>query len=114
MNEFDIPIFKKTYNLYKLLHEYRRLVPKQDRFTLWQKCEEAILDVIQGIIKASSLSKTTKMPTLDDTSLHLNVTRVFIRLMKDTKVLDQKKYIALEGEVDEIGRMLGGWIRSLK
>jgi len=39
---------------------------------------------------------------------------VFIRLCKETRVLDNKKYILFEEDVDEIGRMLGGWIKSTK
>jgi hypothetical protein len=40
--------------------------------------------------------------------------RIFIRLMKDTKGIDNKKYLAVQAQTDEIGRMLGGWIRSTK
>ncbi len=47
-------------------------------------------------------------------SLKLNMLRVSIRLMKDVKAIDSKKYVALESVVDETGRMLGGWIRSTK
>ena len=46
-------------------------------------------------------------------SVKLNLLRVFIRLMKETKAIDSKKYLELETSVDEIGRMLGGWIRSV-
>jgi hypothetical protein len=34
--------------------------------------------------------------------------------MKDVKAIDNKKYTIIQSEVDEIGRMLGGWIKSLK
>lgn len=114
MNDFDIPIFKKAYDLYKLFHEIRKLVPKQDRFTIFERCEHLILDVIESILQASGESKQTKAPTLERCSLKLNMLRVFIRLMKDVKAIDSKKYVALEGVVDEIGRMLGGWIKSTK
>lgn len=114
MNEFDIPIFKKSYDLYRVLHEYRRLVPKQDRFTIFERVDSVTLDIIEGILLASSQQKTTKLPALERVSLKLNMLRIFIRLMKDTKALDSKKYIALESLIDEIGRMLGGWIRSIR
>ncbi|MYE38559.1 MAG: diversity-generating retroelement protein Avd [Candidatus Spechtbacteria bacterium SB0662_bin_43] len=114
MNEFDIPIFRKTYDLYKLFHEYRKVVPKYDRFTIFERCEHLILDVIEGILQASSEKKPEKLSTLEKCSLKLNMLRVFIRLTKDTKSIDTKKYIVLEGIVDEIGRMLGGWIRATK
>ena len=34
--------------------------------------------------------------------------------MKDIKSIDNKKYLALQTTIDEIGRMLGGWIKSVK
>lgn len=114
MNDFDIPIFKKAYDLYKLFHEYRKVVPKQDRFTIFERCEHLILDLIENILQASGEQKQEKMPTLQRASLKLNMLRVFIRLMKDVKAIDSKKYVTLESVVDEIGRMLGGWIRSTK
>ena len=114
MNDFDIPIFKKTYDLYKTFYGYRASVPKQDRYTIWQKCEELLLQVLEGILFASQTSKAEKLPYLERTSVKLNFLRVFIRLMKDVKAIDNKKYIATEANLDEIGRMLGGWIRSTK
>lgn len=114
MNDFDIPIFKKIYDLYKTFHDYRKVVPKQDRFTIFERSESAILEVIECIMQASSESKKEKLPTLERASLKLNMLRVFIRLMKDVKTIDGKKYMNLESVVDEIGRMLGGWIRSIK
>lgn len=114
MNEFDIPIFKKSYDLYKTFHEYHRLIPKKDRFTTYERAENTLLDVMSGIFKASAQPKKVKVTTLEEVSVQLNLFRVFVRLMKDVKALDNKKYTAIQGEVDEIGRMLGGWIRSLK
>lgn len=114
MNDLDIPIFKKAYDLYKTFYGYRLSVPKQDRYVLWQKCEGLLLEVLEGILIASQTSKMEKLPFLERTSAKLNFLRVFIRLMKDVKAFDNKKYLAVEEVLDEIGRMLGGWIRSTK
>jgi len=32
--EFDIPIFKKGYELYKMFYTFRTTVPKQDKYTI--------------------------------------------------------------------------------
>lgn len=114
MDEFDIPIFKKTYELYKEFYGFRNTVPKQDRYALWQRCENFILDILESILWASHLSKTEKLPVLEKTSHKLNFLRVFLRLCKETRVLDNRRYVLLEEDVDEIGRMLGGWIKSNK
>jgi hypothetical protein len=114
MNEFDIPIFKKSYDLYKIFHGYHQLIPKKDRFTTYERAENVLLDMMTSIFRASTQSKKEKVFILDEASTQLNLFRVFIRLMKDVKSLDNKKYTVIQAEVDEIGRMLGGWIRSLK
>ncbi len=108
----DIPVFAKTYELYKLFYSYLQLFPKKDRYTLGLKCESALLEVLEAIIMASSLSKTEKLPILKRASVKLDVLKVFFRLAKDLKVLDTKKYLLLEGYLQEIGRMLGGWIKA--
>lgn len=110
--EFDIPIFRKSYDLYKLFYGFRGKIPKQDKYTLWQKSENLIIEIIEAIISASFKQKFDKVAILEMASLKLNILRVLIRLMKDIQSIDNKKYSLLEEIIDEIGRMLGGWLRS--
>lgn len=114
MDELDIPILKKSYNLYKYFHTHRYHIPKQDRYIIWQRCENLLLDLLQNIMLASYKSKADKITILYNASNQLNFIRLLVRLAKDIKSLDNKKYILIQNEIDEIGRMLGGWIKSLK
>lgn len=114
MEELDIPIFKKAYELTRKLYELRGTVPKHDRYALWQRCENIVLEILEGILLASQLGKSKKLEPLERVSAKLNVLRVFLRLAKDLKIMDLKKYGLIEEMVDEMGRMLGGWIKSTK
>lgn len=114
MEELSVPILRKAYELYKTFHSLRSIVSKADRYTLWQRAENLILDVIEGIFLASQLSKSEKLPYLERVSAKLNVLRIFLRLAKDTKLLDIKKCLLLQEIVNEIGRMLGGWMKSVR
>lgn len=114
MNEFDVPIFQKSYDLYKQMHEYQKLIPKHDRYTVYSRAEDCLLKVLANLFKASAVYKAEKLVLLEEASAELNLLRVFIRLLKDIKSLDNNKYLALQSEIDEIGRMLGGWIKSVK
>lgn len=113
MEEPDIPIFKKAYELYKTLHGLRTSVPKQDRHALWQRIENTSLTVIEHLLLASQCGRGSKREPLEQSSVELNLLRMFLRLAKDTKVIDLKKYVSIQQAVDEIGRMLGGWLKSL-
>ncbi len=108
----DIPILKKSYDLYKAFHEYRKLVPKAERFTIYEQCERTLLDIIEHLFEVGQRKGVDKAAILEKVSVKLNLLRFLIRLMKETKSLDTKKYIVLQEMIDEIGRMLGGWIRS--
>jgi len=114
MEEFDIPIFKKIYELYRNFYSFRNSIPKQDRYTLWQKCENILLDSLENILLASQMSKAEKLPVLEKASTKLNLFRIFVRLSKEVKIIDSKKYVLLQEDIDEVGRMLGGWIKSTK
>lgn len=114
MENSDIPIFKKLYELYKLIHLYRTSIPKTDRHTLWQRTEDTCIELLEIVIDASQRTRLEKAAFLAKASTKLNLLRIFIRLAKDTKSLDQKKYVALQTLMDEIGRMLGGWLKATK
>ncbi len=114
MEEFDIPISKKIYGLYRNFYGFRNSIPKQDRYTLWQKCENILLETLENILLASQMSKKEKLPVLEKASLQLNLFRIFVRLAKEVKAIDNKKYVLLQENTDEVGRMLGGWIKSTR
>lgn len=108
----DIPIFTKTYQLYKTFYEILPTLPRKDRYTLGQKCEIAILGVLEAIIVASNMPKQEKLPVLKKASVRLDIVRVFLKLARDVKALENKKYQFLESQTEEVGRMLGGWIKT--
>lgn len=112
MNENDIPIIKKSYELYKTFHDYRKIVPKAERFTVYERSETTILDILEYFFEAGYTKGASKVILLEKASVKLNLLRFLFRLMKETKTFDNKKYVALQAVIDEIGRMLGGWIRS--
>jgi hypothetical protein len=114
MEELEIPIFKKLYDLYKLIGLYRASVAKAERYTIWQRVDTTCIDLIEQVISASNRSRAEKLLSLEEASIKLNLLRIFVRMAKDTKVIDPKKYLAMQVLMDEIGRMLGGWLRASK
>ena len=111
-DNFDIPIFQRAYDLFKTLHEFQHSVSKMERHTLWVKCEEVALTILTELLQTSHIPREKRVAQLQKVSNNLDILRVFIRLAHDIKAIDQKKYIILQGFMDEIGRMLGGWIRK--
>jgi hypothetical protein len=97
-----------------LWHEYLPAFPKDSKYTLGAKIDSLFLEVIEGIIRASISDKLEKLISLKNVSVKLDLLKFFLQISWEIKSLDNKKYIKLSEKLSEIGKMLGGWIKSLK
>lgn len=107
------PLILKTYDLYKTFYAYLLLFPKKDKHTLGARCDVYLLNLLELLIAASNTTKDRKLPLIQQANIKLDTIKILIRLAKDVKAIDEKKYIILQSNVQEIGRMLGGWQRTL-
>ena len=44
---------------------------------------------------------------------HQNTLKLFFLILWETKSLDNKKYLIISEKINEIGRMLGGWLGQI-
>jgi hypothetical protein len=111
----DISIAHKIYKFYLILSSTIELFPKKDRHTLGLRLSDITLEIIElALLAHSKQQKSSKALILNKIDVKLKLLKYLIRASLDTKATDEKKYIILEEHLQEIGRMLGGWIRSIK
>lgn len=110
----NVPIIKSTVELYKVYYSYKNLFPKKDRYTLGEKCERYIIDMLELVLKASTLPKDKKLPLVEEGSDKLDILKIFIRLLKELQIIDNNKNTELQNHIAGIGKMFGGWLKSLK
>ncbi|MEK7154994.1 MAG: diversity-generating retroelement protein Avd [Patescibacteria group bacterium] len=108
----DIPIFAKLYEFYKILSWHIGNFPKIKRYTLGQKLDSLSLEMFELLFSVGQTEN--RLAVLQQISAKLDLTKVLLRLAKDTQALDNKKYLDLQTMLYEIGKMLGGWIRATK
>ena len=51
---------------------------------------------------------------MNDANLKLEILRFQVRLAKDLECLQVKSYAFAAKQIDEIGKLVGGWLRSGK
>jgi len=110
----ELPILHKLTLIYKTFYLYLASFPQKDKYSLGNKCESYIISTLELLLTAEYASKDQKLQLIRQASVKFDMLKFFIRLAWELKILDQKKYILLEAELQEIGRQLGGWQRSLK
>jgi len=80
---------------------------------LGTKIDSLFLDTIENMIKARYSDKIEKQIFLKRASVKLDLLKFFLQISWEIKSLEAKKYIKLSEKLNEVGKMLGGWIKSL-
>ena len=87
--------------------------PKSHRFTFGERMDNLALDCIELCLEAIYLPPAGKRAPLQRLNLQLDKLRVFWRIVCDKKWISLQQLAFVITKIDEIGRMVGGWIKSL-
>jgi len=93
-----------------LWHTYFKSIPKEHRFSLGVKVDNIFIEVIEMISGALYVSKDEKALYIKAGIRKTDTLKLLFLILWETKSLDNKKYLAISEKIDEIGRMLGGWL----
>ena len=85
--------------------------PRVRRFTLGERLETALLEVLELLVEAAF--SRTKQNTLKRANLRLEVVRHLWRLAYELQVIPVRRYEHGAKLMDELGRQVGGWLRAL-
>jgi hypothetical protein len=106
----DLPIFVKWLDYLKWLVATVEKFPKKVRFTLVDRIINLALDVLELLIEARFSRQ--KLPLLRKANLDLEKIRILLRLAFEFRFLPQRQYGHSMKAINEVGRMLGGWIKQ--
>ena len=102
---------KEIYRFWIIVH---RDFPKVERFGIGQKIEQSFLDVLELTFASVYLATEQKILMLSRTIAKLDNLKFFMQLAWESKLIPTEKYSKLSENLEEIGRMLGGWRKGLQ
>jgi hypothetical protein len=110
----DIPIVQALYATYAYWNDVLLKFPKSQRYALGQTCSQYLLGVLEHVLSAAqTVAISEKIAHLKQASVKQDALKLLIRLCKDTSCMTNSQYLQMESKLQETGRMLGGWIKSL-
>lgn len=110
----NIPIIVSLYHLYSSFHDVLVVFPKSERYGLGATCQTELLQMTKYCLRAAATSDTCdKARCLKEASVNLDTTRLLLSLCRDCRCMPNQTYQQLDSRISEIGRMLGGWLKSI-
>ena len=104
MQQLDIPIITKTYELYRILRDLQKGIPKMERYSLWSRVEATALQMLEGFVHLGYLPLEQRAQKLTGLAAAVDMLRMYMRLAVDIKVLTLKKAVPIQERLNEIGR----------
>lgn len=101
-------------SVYKRWQEYRDHLPKKCRYTLGDRIDNLFIQMLEYLFVASYQNKNEKLPTIIAALRKTDVLKFLLRVAWELNALDTKKYAAISEDMQELGRMIGGWKKGLE
>ena len=111
LNEDSPVAVLKAYDFVLWLLPKVENFPKAHKFTVGERLSANGLDMLCALVEASYARD--KGGLLDEANRKVNSTRYLLRLAKDLNLMSGDSYGFSAERLDEVGRMLGGWRKSL-
>jgi hypothetical protein len=105
------PIFVKAYDFLLWLIPATLKFPKSQRFLLAERLSKMALDFYDLILEAISDPERQREKLVAADRLLTRI-RLYVRLCHDLECFSSGQYEYAARSLDEIGRLLGGWLRK--
>ena len=110
MSDGRLKIQQKWEDMAAYTYIVLRNMPKSERFTLGAEIREAVWRGVRMIVRANY--SRDKRALLMEIDTEIKTIQALIRVGHSLQIVDHKKYELLSARLCEIGRMLGGWLKT--
>jgi hypothetical protein len=110
LNE-NYPVIVKTYTLTKWYIEKLSRLPKNHRYTLGEKIQQGLLELL--LLLSDAIYSKDKQTLLTNANRELEKLRLLTRLMKDLNLMSTDNSRFVGAHLNEIGKMIGGWLKHV-
>jgi len=108
----EMVIFTRTFDFITWLLPLTENFPRSQRFIVTQRFQSAALNFQELIVEANSLRDAARIGKLRLADAELLKTRLYLRLCDRWRWINKGQYHHASTMVAELGKLLGGWIKS--
>ena len=105
----DYPLFEKWTRVLDWILDRTEKYPQSARFNVANRIANMSVDIMENIIEA--IYTKERIPILHQLNLSIEKLRVLFRISMQRRYISKRQYEFIIQELQETGRMVGGWLR---
>lgn len=110
----ELSVISRTQELYQKVCKVTEKLPALKQQTIGRRLEDSILTLLELLIMAKHAPKAHKSAYLIKATAQNEIVQFHLRILLEQKLANETTLHQLSSLNQEIGRMLGGWYKSLK
>ena len=109
--ENKLQLIPKTEKYIEYMLQIIFKLPRIEKFSIGTEYKTSMYEMLKNIMYLNKIEKQYYLERLNNIDAELNTQRIYLRIMKKEKWIDERKFkIAME-QIYEIGKVLGGLIK---
>ena len=109
----EMVIFTRAYDFVSWLLPLAEKFPKSQRFVVTARLQNAALNFQELIIEANAQRGPRRLEILRSADAELLKARLYLRLCEKWQWFTPGQFHHASGMVAELGRLLGGWMKTV-
>ena len=86
-------------------------LPRVEKYSIGTEYKLSLYQMMKNIMMISKIEKKNVLYYLNEIDGLLNTQRIYLRIMKKNRWIDEKKFKVAMGQIYEVGKILGGLIK---
>ena len=87
---------------------------KLSRYTLGAKIDTLFTETLELILYAAYANKQQKLLAVQKAATKHDALKYFLNIAWQVRAIDHKTYARISSPLEEIGKMLGGWLKHVQ
>jgi hypothetical protein len=108
-NYDELPVFKACYDLILIVFDIVAGFSKEYKYTLGEKLKNEMLEVMILVYRANNAAN--KVAMLRDAKEKLELMRIYLRILKDLKQINLKRFVFVNDKIEIISKQLNAWLK---
>lgn len=107
-------IYQKQVDLIEYTYNLLRKFPKSEKYALAADIKSSMFNALKLILRANKVYNNSQVRVylLNELDAEVQIQKVMVRIAHGQRYISNKNYLEWSRRLDEIGRILGGWIKQ--